>query len=413
MISPMWIIPVLAFALRPLCGQEPILSFGFAQPEAPGSQSIGSLPDAEVHGDFGIPFPQTGDFGKSGYLFLPHFQAPVGAFTVEACFRLRKYAGEADSFSAVIMHASLPELEFSFRIGGGARYPITAGTAAPPNIWAQPLDSSMRSRAAASACVGSLSMATPSGHVIEAYTRTCVQLGDWVHLVAVWDGEIHLYLNGEYATDTARMLGYGTRPPQPAEAPIYIGARNASGAHHFNGEMAFVRMLSGALRGAENYRRFDETARAENDDFACQGAVMPEPVLFQGGCDMAYSKLTLAPQDSLEFQWSRDWDFRNLAADYRIPTKWFRLSDHKNRVEIADAPWYWRAKVIRGPVPPDSIPQVPIGIRSRMPFGKGTGTIRVRSSAGEPAPALYRIDGSRIAAVAGRVGNEWIINITP
>ena len=81
---------------------------------------------------------------------------------------------------------------------------------------------------------------------------TRIEVGEWVHLVGVYDGSsVKLYVNGSLA---ALVAASGNFKPQSASAQyLAIGADSApiSPAHHFTGKIAIAKIYSDPLTNSQ------------------------------------------------------------------------------------------------------------------------------------------------------------------
>lgn len=382
--------------------EGPLLSLGFDY-ERIGAQSWG-LPEAEAEGVRLLGgTPGIAEFGAAGSLRIPGFTQPVGPFTMEARFRLHDYGVDPGSHVSVLLSTLVGNQGFAFHVGGGPGYPILDRMGAPQasQFFATSLDSTPDNRALVGSCVGAATLAAPGGGLIQAFTRSCVQLGEWNHLAATWDGaHLRIYLNGLEDTDTLRMPGKGLAPAPADAAPLHVGYAGYAGAmgqgpgpRHFDGDMDFIRVIGGAKKALDILAESGSMSSGQDDGFDCQGSVTPIGALVQGGCDAGFSKIGLGDRDSMEVQFSRTWDFRSVFLSYRIPVKFFRYSDHHGRGGLDEsARTYWRTRVVAY-----QAPQLPTRALSR----DGTGALLpMRSGTGEGLMP-YRVDGSRLPARAG------------
>lgn len=408
-------------------------------------------------------FPGSLSLGDSGYIRVPGFRNPQGPFSFEARFRLNQYAPLDTRYISDIINTAtwdLPGPQINqgagMRIGGGYLYATL-----PQDAYANPADYNADigwyaddERASVSKCIGEFVIANKdAAHPwIEAVTDRCISRNTWVHMVGVWDGaNAHLYLNGQYATDTLRLNGKGGTPFMAPEAIAFVGAR-AEGrfdSRHLDGTLDYVRIVDSAMGVAEIRSRYRQTLSQESDTL-CHGSILPEypysgqavtpetefrfRIVVDGACTQPGFKPTLLPNDSIEVEIASDFEFVNVLVRMVVKDQVFKIDPLKvlTFTDYTGAA-YWRARVMHGAAAkslakataePDAdwslarplmlnLKKATVGLASRSRI-KATSRILVLPGSvlsvparGALVPGLWSLDGARSPIAWVRNGNSW------
>lgn len=355
---------------------DDLLRFDFRDSAALGKQT-GPLPDGEVSGavTHSRTYPGAADFGAGGgFVRVSPFKAPRGSFTIEARFRLRSYGPESSRFVADILNTATidngPSQGFAFRVGGSYLYPpLPRDAYATEAEWTAAQNAyTYIDRGRLSYCFAELAMARVDDWRAwkEVYTDRCIELNQWTHLVATWDGgDMRIYLDGAEATDKWRVQGKGIAPLIDSVETAYVGSRIEGDwdPRHLDGALDFVRVQNGALTADEIRARYRETFVPEARDSLCTGVIIPRKpeagqvcgkqtgfeieVTSHGACSDTAFKAGFAAGDSIEVEFSKDPSFDPVALRLVAGARDFRLSgsDYDLLAQIKQE-IYWRARLI-------------------------------------------------------------------
>ncbi len=303
-------------------------------------------------------------------MHLPAYLAPQGPFTVEARFLLRSYPSTGYEISDIVNTATwdvtIPQ-GFSFRVGGGLLYPPLPdsdyATVAEVEA-AATLHQQYGSQV--SQCVGEMAMANGTRLWKETETDRCVELSRWTYMVSVWDGKnLKIYLNGEDATDTSRLIGIDYVPLMFDTTALTVGARDPSMVggdfRHFDGLMDFARVVDTAMSIQEIRARY-KTMTPDSQSVTCNDYVSPvSPVagrcVFNGdqfkihlvpaeGCDSVSLGDVLKKGDSVDVELSKDLTFDDSFCKLSIADSVFTVDPKllPDSSEMAGAV-YWRVRL--------------------------------------------------------------------
>lgn len=207
--------------------------------------------------------------GKAGLAVVESYQQPQGPFSIEARFKLSSYAPSSTRWISDLVNTatwtSSSSQGFTMRVGGGELYPVLPSTAYEG---ADGLGETYRTigrtaSASLSRCIGEFNISAGGLYWKEVYTDVCVDLGRWVHMVAVYDGaDMRIFLDGKDATDGWRVQAQEAKPVLDRLAPLHIGARTEESydSRHSDGAIDFVRIHDSALSSAGIRSRFKTLA---------------------------------------------------------------------------------------------------------------------------------------------------------
>lgn len=209
------------------------------------------------------------ELGWSGLAVLDSFQQPRGPFSIEARFKLSSYAPSSTRWISDLVNTatwtSSSSQGFTMRVGGGELYPVLPSTAYEG---ADGLGETYRTidrttSASLSRCIGEFNISSGGLYWKEVYTDVCVDIGRWVHMVAVYDGaDMRIFLDGKDATDGWRVQAQDAKPVLDSIARLHVGARTEESydSRHSNGAIDFVRIHDSALSSAGIRSRFKALA---------------------------------------------------------------------------------------------------------------------------------------------------------
>lgn len=318
-----------------------------------------SLPLANVVSDAkaAIDFPGSLDLGTTGLVTVPNFKSPKGPFSIEARFRLNEYAPLNTRYISDILNTATWDLPSPhtnqgavMRVGGGYLYtPLDTSSYANKADYSADIawyDDS--ERASSSKCIGEFAMATPdvSKLWMEVVTNGCIMRNTWVHMVSVWDGErMHIYLDGQDATDSLRMKDNGAKPYFDSVATAYVGARTTGSfdSRHLNGVIDYVRVVDTAMKVLEIRSHYRESLSLPPSDTTCHSELEPEyPNPGQAISKQTEFRCKLVPHrsctdssyvpkleesDSVEVEVSDDFEFKNTLVHTKIKHPHFKMAD--------------------------------------------------------------------------------------
>lgn len=217
--------------------------------------NLSVLPEAaELLGDARIDSGLL-HLGENGMLLCKGRRQPREAFSVEAYVRLRNYAPREDRWISDILNTATwshvdggDSRGFTLRVGGGELYPRQGNSSN-----AQTTHERNRN-ALASNCRGGFVIGTGGASWKEVYTDRCIDLGRWVHLVAVYNGkEMSIWVDGQDATDRSLTQFAADPPVLDSVADLNIGGRSPDpqDPRHFFGDISLARVVDSALSPSE------------------------------------------------------------------------------------------------------------------------------------------------------------------
>jgi len=201
--------------------------------------------------------------GTSGLLVRNGYRQPQGAFSIEARVRLSQYGPQSERWISDLFNTATwnhvygdSSQGITFRIGGGELYPPLAQDTDQASLtW---LDHNRR--ALLSNCLGDFVIGTGDASWKEVYTNRCVELGRWIHFVAVYDGQsMSVWLDGKNVTDTSRIVHAASVPVRDTFVVLNVGGRSASlydDPRHFFGDVDFLRVVDSAFSPSEIRERY-------------------------------------------------------------------------------------------------------------------------------------------------------------
>jgi glycosyltransferase involved in cell wall biosynthesis len=351
-----------------------LLNLDFQDSAHPGAQSGDSLPALTLSDDVKAA-DGAADFGTKGVLYQPAFAAPRGPFTIEARFWVRSYSYIVDLVNTATWDDG-PTQGLLFRIGGGFFYPPLPRTAyADTGLYgASVSDFDNTNRADLSRCVGEFGFAAASGGTaqwLETYTDRCVELGQWNHMVAVWDGkDARIYLNGLEATDKWRLNGVGSQPQFSPMARLSVGGRRpftGGDDRHFDGKTDFVRILDTAMDERQIRQRYQETVRQRPEEDFCHGVIVPVSpaagelcdkdskfrfeVHAHGACIDPAGHYDLKPTDSVEAEFAHDAAFQDVFLRLKVSVGDFAIGERlAEKGGVFKGTVYWRLRLAPAPI---------------------------------------------------------------
>lgn len=242
--------------------------------------------------------------GNAGLSVVEQYRQPQGPFSIEARFKLSSYAPVSTRWISDLVNTatwtSSTSQGFTMRVGGGELYPVLPNTAYET---AQGIGETYRTvdrttSASLSRCIGEFNISSGGLYWKEVYTDVCVDLGRWIHMVAVYDGsDMRVFLDGKDATDGWRVQAQSAKPVLSQIAQLHLGARTEESydSRHSNGRIDFVRIHDSALSTSAIRARFSTLSK---DDSRSRCGRMPVIVSPAPGktCDRdARVKVKLVP----------------------------------------------------------------------------------------------------------------------
>ncbi|MBD3240925.1 MAG: hypothetical protein GF331_10095 [Chitinivibrionales bacterium] len=279
----------------------------------------------------------TLDFTDNGYLVLPEYAFDHETFSVEGYFKLDRYTRTGPCVSALlsaVYWTGSYTQGVDFRVGGGYLYPILPENAySSPSDFVKPDGFTRYVRASLSQSVPAFVMGAQNAGDSwkEVYADHGLMLGEWAHVVAVWDGtHQHIYINGVEATDPWRVNGQSSLPHIDSQVQFTVGASFANGSRHFDGKMRFVRLHDGAMSAADV-----AAAYAALGDASCRCHIrVTTPLAGQGGSEQTEFSLDIDAgaacdvlSGTLELEFFTDADLLHAVASVVTDKRTFTIEE--------------------------------------------------------------------------------------